>query len=142
MPNMTVFDNVSVGAIGKQGHSLKNTILSLGQSKADKSISEMTWSILERVQLTDKAAELAANLSYGRRKVLEIGRALATEPKLLDPGRTRRRAQPPGDQGIGRVHSQAARGRAAHHPGGARHVTGDEHLPAGAGIGQRPKNRR
>ena len=83
MPNMTVFDNVSVGAIGKQGHSLKNTLLSIGQSKADKSISEMTWSILERVQLTDKAGELAANLSYGRRKVLEIGRALATEPKLL-----------------------------------------------------------
>jgi branched-chain amino acid transport system ATP-binding protein len=83
MPNMTVFDNVSVGAIGKQGHSLRKTVLSLGQSKADKSISEMTWSILERVQLTDKAGELAANLSYGRRKVLEIGRALATEPKLL-----------------------------------------------------------
>ncbi|MGW8193006.1 MAG: ABC transporter ATP-binding protein [Desulforhopalus sp.] len=83
MPNMTVFDNVSVGAIGKKGHSLKKTLLSFGQSTADKSISEMTWDILERVQLTDKAGDLAANLSYGRRKVLEIGRALATEPKLL-----------------------------------------------------------
>ena len=83
MPNMTVFDNVSVGAIGKQGHSLKRALLSIGQSAADKSVSETTWSILERVQLTDKAGELAANLSYGRRKVLEIGRALATEPKLL-----------------------------------------------------------
>jgi branched-chain amino acid transport system ATP-binding protein len=83
MPNMTVFDNVSVGAIGKQGHSLRRTMLSLGGSRADKSISEMTWSILERVQLTDKADDLAANLSYGARKILEIGRALATEPKLL-----------------------------------------------------------
>ncbi len=83
MPNMTVFDNVSVGAIGKQGHSLKQTLLSFGHGKIDKSISEATWNILERVQLTDKAGELAANLSYGNRKVLEIGRALATEPKLL-----------------------------------------------------------
>ena len=83
MPNMTVFDNVSVGAIGKQGHSLKRAMLSLGQTKVDRSISETTWNILERVQLTDKAGELAANLSYGNRKILEIGRALATEPKLL-----------------------------------------------------------
>lgn len=83
MPNMTVFDNISVGAIGKQGHSLGQTLFSFGQGKKDKSISEITWSILERIQLTDKAGELAANLSYGNRKVLEIGRALATEPKLL-----------------------------------------------------------
>jgi branched-chain amino acid transport system ATP-binding protein len=83
MPNMTVFDNISVGAIGKQGHSLSQTLFSFGQSRKDKGISEITWSILERIQLTDKAGELAANLSYGRRKVLEIGRALATEPKLL-----------------------------------------------------------
>lgn len=83
MPNMTVFDNISVGAIGKQGHSLKQTLLSFGHGKVDKLISETTWSILERLQLSDKAGELAANLSYGNRKVLEIGRALATDPKLL-----------------------------------------------------------
>ena len=83
MPNMTVFDNISVGAIGKQGHSLRQTLFSFGQGKIDKSISETTWHILERLQLTDKAGDLAANLSYGNRKVLEIGRALATEPKLL-----------------------------------------------------------
>jgi branched-chain amino acid transport system ATP-binding protein len=46
-------------------------------------ISETTWNILERLQLSDKAGELAANLSYGNRKVLEIGRALATDPRLL-----------------------------------------------------------
>jgi len=83
MPNMTVFDNVSVGAIGKQGHSFTKTLLNFGHGKEDQAVSEMTWSVLERVKLTDKAGELAANLSYGNRKVLEIGRALATEPKLL-----------------------------------------------------------
>ena len=36
-----------------------------------------------RVGLADRADELAASLPYGRRKYLEIGRALATEPDLL-----------------------------------------------------------
>ena len=65
------------------GFCFKQTLLTLGHGKVDNAISEITWHILERIKLTDKAGELAANLSYGNRKVLEIGRALATDPKLL-----------------------------------------------------------
>jgi branched-chain amino acid transport system ATP-binding protein len=82
MPNMTVFDNVSIGAIGVLGHSLRRAVWPLG-CKTDAAISQRTWDILTRVGLDGQAGELAANLSYGKRKYLEIARALATDPKLL-----------------------------------------------------------
>ncbi|WP_432734515.1 ABC transporter ATP-binding protein [Maridesulfovibrio sp. FT414] len=82
MPNMTVFDNVSVGSIGSVGHSLRRAVWPF-RCRADEEISQRTWDILKRVGLDSLAGELAANLSYGKRKYLEIARALATNPKLL-----------------------------------------------------------
>ncbi|WP_319777111.1 ABC transporter ATP-binding protein [Maridesulfovibrio sp.] len=82
MPNMTVFDNVSIGAIGSVGHSLRRAVWPM-RCKADEEISQRTWDILKRVHLDSLAGELAANLSYGKRKYLEIARALATNPELL-----------------------------------------------------------
>jgi branched-chain amino acid transport system ATP-binding protein len=83
-PNMTVFDNVSVGAVGAQGHKLTEALWRGpgGRARA-AAIAEATWAALERTGLAPQANELAANLSYGRRKYLEIARALATGPSLL-----------------------------------------------------------
>jgi len=82
-PNMTVFDNVSIGATGNLGLSLGRTLLRFGRNGLDKEVSKLSWEVLERVNLTERANELAANLSYGRRKYLEIARALALRPKML-----------------------------------------------------------
>jgi branched-chain amino acid transport system ATP-binding protein len=82
LPNMTVFDNVSIGALGTFGHAPWHALLP-GRRARSRQISELTRDVLEQVRLTTWAGELAANLSYGRRKYLEIARALATRPKLL-----------------------------------------------------------
>lgn len=81
LPNMSVFDNVSIGALGGVGHSPWNSLL--GRRELSNRISDLTWQALERTGLCDQAGMLAANLSYGRRKYLEIARALALQPQLL-----------------------------------------------------------
>jgi branched-chain amino acid transport system ATP-binding protein len=83
-PNMTVFDNVSVGAIGREGHSPIDALFggAAARGRAENT-ARRTWQALERTGLTEVAGDLAANLSYGRRKYLEIARALATDPALL-----------------------------------------------------------
>ena len=80
-PNMSVFDNVSVGAVGKLGMSAGRAVF--GGAGRSEAISRATWAALERVGMTDVAGELAANLSYGKRKYLEIARALAMKPDFL-----------------------------------------------------------
>jgi len=82
LPNMTVFDNVSIGALATFGHSAWEALAPGRRSRSGR-ISELTRDVLDQVRLSAQAGELAANLSYGRRKYLEIARALATRPKLL-----------------------------------------------------------
>jgi branched-chain amino acid transport system ATP-binding protein len=81
LPNVTVFDNVSIGALGHIGHSPWNSLFS--RRAISRRISELTMHALERTGLAPLAGELAANLSYGKRKYLEIARALALQPTLL-----------------------------------------------------------
>ncbi len=81
-PNMTVFDNVSIGALAAFGHSPWRALVSGRRSRSNQ-ISELTRGVLDQVHMSSQAGELAANLSYGARKYLEIARALATRPKLL-----------------------------------------------------------
>jgi branched-chain amino acid transport system ATP-binding protein len=76
---MSVFDNVTVGAIGTVGAGMFDAFTG-GRSTE---ISQRGLAALEAVGLADQAHELAANLSYGKRKYLEIARALAGHPKLL-----------------------------------------------------------
>jgi branched-chain amino acid transport system ATP-binding protein len=48
-----------------------------------RDIIEKAEAVLDSVGLLGKADELAANLSHGEQRNLEIGIALATEPQLL-----------------------------------------------------------
>ena len=80
-PNMTVFDNVSVGAIGRSRNRPLDALLGARDEAAR--IGADSMAMLEKVGLASLAGELAANLSYGKRKMLEIARALAGHPSLL-----------------------------------------------------------
>ena len=78
MPNATTLENVRIAAQSRRhGWSM------LKHHAAFRDIIEKAEAVLESVGLAAKADELAANLSHGEQRNLEIGIALATEPQLL-----------------------------------------------------------
>jgi branched-chain amino acid transport system ATP-binding protein len=77
-PNATTLENVRIAAQSRRhGWSL------LTHHSAYRDIIEKAEITLEAVGLREKAGELAANLSHGEQRNLEIGIALATQPQLL-----------------------------------------------------------
>jgi branched-chain amino acid transport system ATP-binding protein len=78
MPNATVLENVRIAAQSRRhGWSM------FRHYTAFKDILDKAHAVLGSVGLAAKADELAANLSHGEQRNLEIGIALATEPQLL-----------------------------------------------------------
>jgi branched-chain amino acid transport system ATP-binding protein len=78
LPNATVLENVRI-AVQSRRHAWNM----LAHHSAFSDINEKAHSALHAVGLLSKAYELASNLSHGEQRNLEIGIALATEPKLL-----------------------------------------------------------
>ncbi len=78
LPNATVFENVRI-AVQSRRHRWNL----LTHHRAFRDIAEKAEAALAAVGLRGKADELAANLSHGEQRNLEIGIALATEPRLL-----------------------------------------------------------
>lgn len=78
LPNATTLENVRIAAQSRRhGWSM------LTHHADFHDIIDKARAVLEAVGLQDKQEELAANLSHGEQRNLEIGIALATEPQLL-----------------------------------------------------------
>ena len=78
LTNATVFENVRIAAQSRR-HSWN--MISPHNGLAD--INQKAEQALQAVGLLSKSREFASNLSHGEQRNLEIGIALATEPKLL-----------------------------------------------------------
>jgi branched-chain amino acid transport system ATP-binding protein len=78
LPNATTLENVRI-ACQSRGHGWSM----FKHHNAYHDLMEKAEAVLESVGLRTKAEELAANLSHGEQRNLEIGIALATEPQLL-----------------------------------------------------------
>ena len=75
--NLTVFQNVQAALIAHAGQSRNFW------SRADDLYREETLRILESLGLADKADAVSGALSHGNQKQVELGIALASDPKLL-----------------------------------------------------------
>ncbi len=78
LPNASVLENVRIAA-----QSRRHAWNMISHHSAFPDINGKAEVALASVGLLGKAHELAANLSHGEQRNLEIGIALATEPKLL-----------------------------------------------------------
>jgi branched-chain amino acid transport system ATP-binding protein len=78
LPNATVLENVRIAA-----QSRRHAWSMFRHHTEFRDLIEKAEAVLDSVGLAGKAEELAANLSHGEQRNLEIGIALATEPQLL-----------------------------------------------------------
>ena len=78
LPNATALENVRIAA-----QSRRHGWNMVSHHSALTDINQKAEAALDSVGLLSKARELASNLSHGEQRNLEIGIALATEPKLL-----------------------------------------------------------
>jgi branched-chain amino acid transport system ATP-binding protein len=78
LPNATTLENARIAAQSRRhGWSL------FTHYRSHRDIVERAETALDAVGLLAKAGELAANLSHGEQRTLEIAIALATDPQLL-----------------------------------------------------------
>jgi branched-chain amino acid transport system ATP-binding protein len=78
LPGASVLENVRIAA-----QSRHHAWSLLRHHRAYGDVVERARAVLEAVGLRSKEDELGANLSHGEQRNLEIGIALATEPRLL-----------------------------------------------------------
>jgi branched-chain amino acid transport system ATP-binding protein len=83
-PHLSVVDNVMVGQHCRTRAGVAGVILRTGRARAEEAkIAGVAATALARVGLGHRQGVPAGSLAYGERRLLEIARALATEPTML-----------------------------------------------------------
>jgi ABC-type branched-subunit amino acid transport system ATPase component len=83
LSKLTVIENMRVGATGQRGEKLFSSLFAplwRGQEAANTKKAD---ALLERFLLIKKREDFAGSLSGGQRKLLEMARALMTDPDLV-----------------------------------------------------------
>ncbi len=77
--DMTLLDNVALAVQARDGHAFRFW----RNAKRDNTLRQPAMNYLNRTGLEGSAHQLAAEVSHGERRQLEIAMALATQPSLL-----------------------------------------------------------
>jgi branched-chain amino acid transport system permease protein len=82
IPDMTVLENVALGGHLRTSTGTLRAMLRLDRAEEKRLLHEAERQ-LERIGMLEHANELAGNLALGSQRLVEIARALATDPSLL-----------------------------------------------------------
>jgi branched-chain amino acid transport system ATP-binding protein len=82
--HMTVLENVMIGRHIRSRAGFLQAMLRLPRSRREeREIRERSWEVLSVLGIADLALKEATSLPFGTQRIVEIARALATEPSLL-----------------------------------------------------------
>ncbi len=79
---MTVFENVLTAMHLRRKSNMFTQMFHMNGAE-ERAMRQKAWDLLETVGLSELAEEQATSLPYGKQRLLEIARALATDPSLL-----------------------------------------------------------
>jgi branched-chain amino acid transport system permease protein len=82
LPTMTVLENVAIGTHLRGSKGVLSAALHLEREEEERLLKEARYQ-LERVGLGEYLYEEAGSLALGQQRILEIARALSTDPCLL-----------------------------------------------------------
>ncbi len=80
---LTVLENMKLGAKHQQGERFLQSLFPFLWKKQDDEIAEKAMKLLKKFKLDAKKDDFAASLSGGQRKLLEMARALMSDPELV-----------------------------------------------------------
>ena len=81
---LTVRENLMTVPAGQSGERLPNVWLRRGKIRADETeLRARADEVIEFLKLDPVAEELAGNLSGGQKKLLELGRTMMAEPRIV-----------------------------------------------------------
>jgi neutral amino acid transport system ATP-binding protein len=84
LSRLSVLENLLLGAPAQSGENFFNVLCQPGRIRAEeRQAKQRAMEILDSIGLAAKAHDYAGGLSGGQRKLLEIGRALMTQPQLI-----------------------------------------------------------
>jgi branched-chain amino acid transport system ATP-binding protein len=86
LKDMTVLENMMLAPKGQIGESLWRSVTPGVRGRVveqEEELLERAWETLEFFEIDHIAEEYAGNLSGGQRKLLEMARALLTDPDML-----------------------------------------------------------
>ena len=80
---LTVLENMKLGATGQRGEAFWTSLIPAIWRRQDNDIEGKAVELLARFKLDTKKDDFAASLSGGQRKLLEMARALMSDPQLV-----------------------------------------------------------
>lgn len=83
LSRMTVMENMLLGADRQSGENMAIALIRPLWKAREREITAKAEELLERFKLYEKRDDLAGSLSGGQKKLLEMARALMSDPKMI-----------------------------------------------------------